>query len=222
MNTPTRTIVLATANPGKVREIRMVLADLPVTVLALGDLPPVAAPAEDGATFAANARTKADLYARATGHWCLADDSGLVVDALGGEPGVRSARYATDQCPASAPRKVLDAANNRKLLDELADVPDRKRTARFVCHLVLSDGRQALLESCDTLDGRIARGASGANGFGYDPVFLIPGLGKTLAQLTAEQKNAISHRGKAVRHFSGLLADLLAGERQAESPAVEG
>jgi len=200
-----RTVVLATGNPGKLREIRAELGDLPVGVLGLAELPPVAEPIEDGDTFADNARLKAHYYARATGHWCLADDSGLVVDALGGRPGVRSARYAAVERPANGGRAVQDAANNRKLLAELADVPDAQRAARFVCHLALSDGRAIILEARGVIEGRIARAPRGDNGFGYDPLFWVPALGKTAAELPPPRKNALSHRGQAVRKFAAKL-----------------
>ena len=210
-----RTIVLATGNPGKLREIRAVLRNLPVEVVGLADLPAVPEPAEDGASFAENARAKAAYYAKATGHWCLADDSGLVVDALAGAPGVHSARYAANQFPDGAARDQIDPANNRKLLAELAAVPDDRRTARFVCHLALSDGDRVLIETFDTVEGRIAREPRGANGFGYDPIFYLSDRGGTMAELPEEQKNAISHRGKATRHFAGLLQSLLASREKA-------
>jgi len=205
-----RTLVVATGNPGKLREIRQTLGDLPVRVVGLRDLPPLDEPAETGDTFAANARDKATYYARATGHWCVADDSGLVVDALGGRPGVYSARYAADRCDPDAGRDVVDAANNAKLLDELADVPDERRTARFVCALALSDGETILIETDGTVEGRIARTERGSNGFGYDPLFHLPSRGVTTAELPPDAKNAISHRGQATRRFATELKTLLA------------
>jgi len=205
-----RTLVVATGNPGKLREIRQTLGDLPVRVVGLRDLPPLDEPAETGGTFAANARDKATYYARATGHWCVADDSGLVVDALGGRPGVYSARYAADRCDPGAGRDVVDAANNAKLLDELADVPDERRTARFVCALALSDGETILIETDGTVEGRIARTERGSNGFGYDPLFHLPSRGVTTAELPPDAKNAISHRGQATRRFATELKTLLA------------
>jgi len=204
-----RTIVLATGNPGKLREIRQTLGDLPVQVLGLADLPSIEEPPEDGETFAANARDKAAYYARATGHWCLADDSGLVVDALDGRPGVYSARYAAGDCPPGAGRDVIDPANNRKLLGELADVPDEKRTARFICALALADGDGILLEASGSVEGRIGHKPRGDNGFGYDPLFYLPDRDVTTAELPPEAKNAISHRGKATRQFAEMLKELL-------------
>ena len=202
-------IVLATRNPGKVREIRQVLADLPVEIVELESLGSIPEPAEEGATFAENARDKALHYARATGKWCLADDSGLAVDALDGQPGVRSARYAADDCPPGADRRTVDRANNTRLLAELENVPDDQRTARFICHLALADPERITIETFDTVEGRIAREPAGENGFGYDPIFYVPQLGCTTAQVPTKRKNAISHRGKAVRHFARLLESFL-------------
>ncbi|MFW6155032.1 MAG: RdgB/HAM1 family non-canonical purine NTP pyrophosphatase [Planctomycetota bacterium] len=204
-----RPLVVATGNPGKLREIRQSLGALPVRVLGLRDLPPIDEPDETGETFAANARDKARYYARATGRWCVADDSGLVVDALGGRPGVYSARYAADRCDPVAGRDVLDAANNAKLLDALAEVPDEQRTARFVCVLALADSERILIETTGTVEGRIAHAERGDNGFGYDPLFLLPDRGVTTAELPPEQKNAISHRGQATRRFAQRFKILL-------------
>ena len=206
-----RRIVLATGNRGKLREVSALLADA-ATLVALEGLDrfgAIPAPAETGETFAANARAKALYYARATGQWCLAEDSGLEVDALGGAPGVHSARYAADRCPPGADRATLDAANNAKLLEELSGVPAERRTARFVCHLALAGEGRILIEAFDTVEGQIADSPRGSSGFGYDPLFLIPALGCTTAELSSEEKNALSHRGKAVRHFARLLANFL-------------
>ncbi|MBN1942089.1 MAG: XTP/dITP diphosphatase [Phycisphaerae bacterium] len=200
-----RSIVLATRNPGKLREIQRVLADLDVRVTGLDEAGGIAEPEETGQTFAENARQKALYYARATGQWCLADDSGLVVDALGGAPGVYSARYAAADCPPSAGRETLDHANNARLLRELAETPEEKRTARFVCCLALAAEDKILIEADGVVEGRIAREKAGENGFGYDPLFFVPELGCTTAQLSPEQKNSISHRGRAVRRFAELL-----------------
>jgi len=204
-----RRIVLATRNPGKLREIRQVLADLPVRVAGLEDYGHIDEPAETGRTFAQNARQKALYYARATAQWCLADDSGLEVDALGGVPGVHSARYAAGAVAPGADRQAIDAANNVKLLGALEHVGDDRRAARFVCQLALADPDSVLLETRGAVEGRIAREPRGFNGFGYDPLFFLPALGATAAELAPEQKNAISHRGQAVRKFAELLHDLL-------------
>jgi len=161
---------------------------------------------------AANARAKAGYYARAFGCWALADDSGLEVKALGGAPGVRSARYSADDCAgggATPGREQMDSANNEKLLLELAEVPEAERSARFVCHLCLSDGRGTALEADGTIEGRIAQHPAGRSGFGYDPLFFVPALGCTMAQLPPEKKNEISHRGRATRTLARLLRAML-------------
>ncbi len=169
---------------------------------ALRDQPPEAV--EDGRTFQDNARIKAVQYAQATGRLCLADDSGLEVDALGGEPGVHSARYAG----ASGTRTKRDAANNTKLLAQLGGVPTERRTARFVCALCLADKNGAVIaETRGAFDGEIADAPHGSNGFGYDPLLYLPDVGCTSAQLTPQQKNARSHRGEAARKMAALLAE---------------
>ena len=207
-----RQIVVATRNAGKAREIREVLAPAGVVVLTLDEVDPhrtIGEPHEIGETFADNARLKAVAYAKATGLWALADDSGLLVDALGGAPGVRSARYARDDAPPGAAKEAIDAANNARLLRELADVPDPRRAARFVCRVALADGERTLLEAGGEVAGMIARSPLGENGFGYDPLFFIPLLARTAAELSAEEKNRISHRGQAVRSFAEKLPALL-------------
>ena len=208
-----QSIVLATGNPGKLREIAQVLQPLEIDVIGLDAFDQIDEPAETGETFAENARDKAMYYAQATGQYCLADDSGLAVDALGGQPGVRSARYAADQCPASADRKMIDQANNARPLAELDGVEDSKRTARFICHLALARPERVVIETSDSLEGMIGRTPKGDNGFGYDPLFYLPQLGCTAAELPAEKKNQISHRGKAVRKFAHLLQSLLTSEK---------
>jgi XTP/dITP diphosphohydrolase len=205
-------ILVATTNPGKVRELRALLG-AQVEWKSLADFPGIPEVKEDGATFAENARKKALGYAQATGLWTLADDSGLVVDALDGAPGVNSARFSGDR-PKGADRKLLDRRNMEKLLSLLQDVPAEKRTARFVCCLCLASPEKVLLETRGTLEGRIATEPAGTGGFGYDPVFLVPPLGKTVAQLGAEEKNAISHRGNAMRALKPLLMGLLQTARE--------
>lgn len=211
-----RRIVLATRNGGKLREIVATLGKLPVEVLGLAQIDPqdrIVEPEETGATFAENAALKAHYYAKATSCWALADDSGLEVDALQGRPGVYSARYAAAMCPPDALRDVIDPANNLLLLKELEGVSDERRTARFVCHLALSDGENILLETRGVIEGRIAHRESGHNGFGYDPLFWLPQHGCTMAQLDAAAKNAISHRGQAVRAFAGGLQAVMDARR---------
>ena len=203
-------LVLASSNHNKVREIRQELSALLLKIIGLAELGPIDKPDEDGASFAENARMKALYYARATDRWCLADDSGLEVDALGGAPGVRSARYAAQQCALGADHTAIDRANNARLLLELTGVPADGLAARFVCHIVLADPKRVLIETFDVLEGLITERPRGENGFGYDPIFYLPGRDKTLAQLSTQEKNRISHRGKALRYFTRLLQSLLA------------
>jgi XTP/dITP diphosphohydrolase len=197
------TIVLATHNPGKLKEMREITTGWPVRWQSLEDYSSIGPVAETGDTFAANARLKAIGYAAQTGHWTLADDSGLEVDALDGAPGVHSARYAGE------PKD--DGANNRKLLAALAEVPAELRTARFRCAMALVRGDEILVETTGTFEGVIIDEPRGANGFGYDPLFLVPDLGKTSAELPAEVKNARSHRGQALQALLGELEGMLAG-----------
>jgi XTP/dITP diphosphohydrolase len=206
-----RVILVATTNPGKVRELQALLG-AQVEWKSLADFPGIPEVKENGATFAENARKKALGYAQATGLWTLADDSGLVVDALGGAPGVNSARFSGDR-PKGADRRRLDRRNMEKLLTLLQDVPAEKRTARFVCCLCLASPEKVLLETRGTLEGCIAAEPAGTGGFGYDPVFLVPQLGKTVAQLGEEEKNAISHRGNAMRALRSRLEELLRTRR---------
>ena len=207
MSEDKRKILVATGNPGKIVEIRAML-DADVQWLGLADLPPMAEILEDGTTFAANARKKALGYAKATSFWTLADDSGLVVDALGGAPGVKSARFSGEK-PKEADRTLIDHRNIAKMLELLKGVPQDKRTARFVCRLCLASPERVLIETEGTLKGLITDREIGQNGFGYDPIFFVPHLNKTVAQLTAEEKNAISHRGNAIRKLKPLLDELL-------------
>jgi len=209
-------ILIATGNPRKAEEIQSVLSegggssggDGVIHWLTLKDLPsPIAEPIEDEDTFAGNAALKARYYSAATGHWTLADDSGLEVDALGGAPGVLSARFA-DHAPG-ATRPERDAANNRKLIQALRDVAVEKRTARFRCALALADGDRILVTADGTVEGRIIDDPRGENGFGYDPHFLVTPLDVTAAELSAEHKNRISHRGRALREMKECLSELL-------------
>ena len=194
-------VVLATANPGKQREFQALLGPLGFEVLlqsALG----VVAPEETGDSFEANALLKARHAARRTGLPALADDSGLEVDALGGRPGVRSARYAGEG--------ASDAANNQRLLAELAGVPPPQRGARYRCVLafVRSADDLAPLRVEGAWEGRIAEAPRGSGGFGYDPLFIPVGHAGTSAELAPEEKNRLSHRGQALR---ALVAQLAAG-----------
>ena len=199
-------LLFASSNPHKVKEVCQILQGEDLEVIGLGVLEaPPAEPVEDGETFAANARIKAVCYARATGRWCLADDSGLAVDALGGAPGVHSARYAgTD-----GDRPHCDDANNAKLLRELEGVAPERRTARFVCAMCLADPRgNVVAETAGTVEGVIGHAPRGDNGFGYDPLFELPELGCTSAQLPPEKKNALSHRGDAARKMAALIRNM--------------
>jgi XTP/dITP diphosphohydrolase len=194
--------VVATANPHKVEELAALFAGLGVTLVAKPES--VTMPAETGATFLANARLKARAIAAATGEVALADDSGLEVDALGGDPGVRSARYAgVDGAGA-------DAANNAKLLAELAGIHGPNRRARFRCVLALAapDGRELTAEG--RIEGFVLDAPRGSGGFGYDPLFLVEdgehdGT-RTMAELDAEEKNRVSHRGRAILALGHALA----------------
>ncbi len=200
------TLVMATRNPGKVRELQALLHDTGVTLLSLADFPEIPDIPEEGATFAENAATKAQAVARLTGHPALADDSGLAVDALSGAPGVFSARYAQD---LTAPLPSTDADNWGKLLEEMRDVPWEARAARFVCEIALAlpDGR--LFTAHGECEGFIALKPSGDYGFGYDPVFWVPPFAATMAELGPAVKNQISHRARALVAFRDLLASVL-------------
>jgi|WetSurMetagenome_2_1015567.scaffolds.fasta_scaffold199146_1 XTP/dITP diphosphohydrolase len=189
-----KTIVVATRNVGKMREFRNLLAPLGSTILSLGDLSIDAEPEESGATFAENARLKAVAYSQYTQFPVLADDSGLEVAALGGRPGIHSARYAG---PGAS-----DSERVHKLLNQLSG---KGREARFVCALALAHGGRLMLETEGGCAGIITEEPRGTNGFGYDPIFFFPSLGKTYAELDEVEKNIISHRSRAVAAFLSLI-----------------
>uniref|UniRef100_A0A7C3YZA1 dITP/XTP pyrophosphatase n=1 Tax=Desulfobacca acetoxidans TaxID=60893 RepID=A0A7C3YZA1_9BACT len=193
---------MATRNPGKVRELADLLGDLGVRLLSLADFPEIPDIPEEGATFAENAAAKATTVARLTGLPALADDSGLEVAALGGRPGVFSARYAQDRTGGATP---TDEDNWRKLLEELREVPQDRRQARFVCEIALyfPDGR--LLTARGALAGFIALAPQGSRGFGYDPIFYVPEYRATVAELDPATKNRISHRGQALQTLKEIL-----------------
>jgi XTP/dITP diphosphohydrolase len=199
-------VLFATGNHHKVAEVREILGPFGIEVRSLNELggqPVPEEPEEDGLTFEDNARLKARYYARALGMTCVAEDSGLEVDALGGAPGVYSARYAG----ASGSRDERDRANNDKLLRELTGVPSSARQARFVCVVSVADPSGALLaETRGTYEGVIADAARGSGGFGYDPLLFLPDRGCTSAELTAEEKHARSHRGEAFRKLARVLS----------------
>lgn len=200
-------IVVATTNPGKIVELRAMLEG-DIEWLDLEDFPGVGEVEEDGLTFAENACKKALYYSQATGLWTIADDSGLAIDALGGEPGVRSARYSGLH-PEKNDRTLIDYRNIEKVLGLLEAVPEEARTARFVCCLALASPESILAETEGVFEGIISEQPMGENGFGYDPIFFVPGLNKTVAQIDQKQKNAISHRGSAIRKLKPLLDELL-------------
>jgi XTP/dITP diphosphohydrolase len=199
-----RSILIATSNAGKAREFREMLGSGAGSAFEWSDLSrhPGAQPVEEtGRTFLANACLKAAGYARQFSTWVLADDSGLEVDALGGSPGVHSARWAKRHDAGEG-----DAANHALLLGQIEAVPDDRRTGRFVCVLALADpGGRIILTARDAAEGRILRSPRGSNGFGYDPLFYVESLGKTTAELSPGEKHAISHRGKALRRMRELM-----------------
>ena len=194
-------LLIATTNPGKLREFAELLADLPVTLQSLLDLPGSPTVPEDGSTYLENARTKALAIARWSGRIALADDSGLEVDALAGAPGVHSARYAG---AAQDPR-----ANLVKLLQALDGVPEARRTARFRCVLVVAKPSGETLAAEGTCEGCITGAPSGRGGFGYDPIFFYPPAARTFAELPAATKNHVGHRGRACARLRQQLLDFL-------------
>lgn len=196
-------IVLATKNRGKVREIKEILMDRAFDILTLEDFPDIVLPPEEGSTFEENALGKALFVASRTGMPALADDSGLEVDHLSGAPGVWSARYAG---PGAS-----DRDNFRKLLEELRGVPQEKRTARFVCVVAYAIPGGGEFTFRGTLEGRITEAPAGEHGFGYDPVFFIPQLGRTSAELTPDEKNRLSHRASALSRFKAWMTKKAAG-----------
>ncbi|MGH7242474.1 MAG: non-canonical purine NTP pyrophosphatase [Phycisphaerales bacterium] len=210
-------IVLATANPHKIDEMRAIFASLtPGTkLIGLGDLggTPPPEPAETGSTFEANSTIKAISYAKATGRMCLADDSGLEIDALGGKPGVISSQYSTDGRETRMSRAERDAANNARVLRELEGVALENRTARFCCVMTLSSAEGKILGQVrGTFEGRIGLTDDvprGKDGFGYDPLFLVaPAFRLTSAELSAEAKNSVSHRRNAAEKMARLVRSL--------------
>ncbi len=190
-------IVLATGNQKKINEIKAILHDVPVEWHTLSEFAPIPEVDEDGKTFAENALKKARSAYQFTKIAALGDDSGLEIDALGGRPGLFSARYAGEH--------HNDKKNNARVLMELAGVPDKKRTARFRCVLALvgpdESGKYAEILFDGACEGLIIQEARGTGGFGYDPIFLVPEYGKTFAELEPEIKNKMSHRGRALEQF---------------------
>jgi XTP/dITP diphosphohydrolase len=196
-------VVIATRNSGKLREIRQILAPLGLKILSLRDFPEIPEIVEDGQTFEENAVKKAAAAARQTGRIAIADDSGLAVDALQGRPGVFSSRYAGEN--------ATDADRYLKLLKEMARVPKGRRGAAFLCALAVAspEGKVEIVEG--ECRGEIASSPQGAQGFGYDPVFFLPELGRTMAELEPEGKNRISHRARALEKLKKVLPNFLKG-----------
>ena len=189
-------LLVATTNAHKLSEIRSILTGLDIDLVSLSDFPHVIVPDETCDTFVANAREKALHYANATGQLTLAEDSGLEIDGLNGEPGVRSARFNGDSYPERF----------KAIYARLVNAEQLGCRARFVCALAVARGSNILFETCGSVEGRVADEPSGAAGFGYDPIFHYPPYGKTLAEVSREEKAAVSHRGKAVRALRNYLA----------------
>jgi XTP/dITP diphosphohydrolase len=208
---PRITLVIATSNPGKFKEIAALLDGLNVL---LQPLDRIEVPPEGGESFQENAGVKATAVARASRQLALADDSGLEVEALGGQPGVRSARFGGSQ--------ATDADRNALILENLQGVPTAKRTARFRCVVAVADpqGRTRFAEG--VCEGRIASAPRGTRGFGYDPIFEIPSLGKTFAEIEPEVKNRLSHRAKAMAGARVILQEILAGRAELSRMEPEG
>mgnify|MGYP005781463705 FL=1 len=191
-------IIFATGNEGKMREVRAILADLGLPVLSMKEAGADPVIVEDGKTFRENAQIKAQAVWNCTGDIVLADDSGLVVDYIGGEPGIYSARYMGED--------TSYVIKNQNIIDRLKDAKGKERSARFVCNIaaVLPDGR--VLHAEETMEGLIAEKSAGTGGFGYDPILYLPEFGMTSAEITMEEKNKISHRGKALEAIKRVLA----------------
>jgi len=205
-----RSLILATANRAKAREMAALLAGLPLRVLHLGDFPGVVLPPEGETSYAENAFGKARAVTTATGHTALADDSGIEVDALGGRPGVLSARFGGEG--------LDDEGRNDAMLAALAGVPTARRTARYRCLIALCapDGREAVTEG--VVEGVLLEARRGGRGFGYDPLFYYPPLAATFAEITAQAKHVVSHRGRAMTAAREILSRWLrAAEASGES-----
>ena len=197
------TLLVGTKNAHKLAEIRRLIAGLGVEVVDLSQFPNVPDAVEDGATFEENGRAKALHFADATGLLTVSDDSGLEVDALGGAPGVYSARFAGENAD--------DEANNRRLMEKLAGVPEGKRTARFRCVIALASPGEVILTTEGAVEGRITDKPRGDYGFGYDPFFAPQGYEETFGQLGSDVKDAISHRARALARFARRFEEYLRG-----------
>ena len=193
-------LLLATQNPGKLAEMRLLAEGLPFRVLGPRELGIAEAPEETGATFIENAVLKARHYARLSGRLTVADDSGLSVDALGGGPGLYSARFGGEG--------ASDSDRNALLLEKLADVPTAGRKARFTSAVAVARGGEVLFEAEESVEGLIADGLRGSNGFGYDPLFFYPPFGRTFGEIPHEEKDRVSHRGKAFARLRRFLESI--------------
>jgi XTP/dITP diphosphohydrolase len=193
------TLLVATSNPAKVREILEMLRDLPLNVRTLSDFPGVKVPDETGTTFEENARQKALHYARATGVLTMAEDSGFEVDALRREPGIHSARYLRADATYPERFEALYSKLKKQKIDSSA--------ARFVCALAVASDSTIVFETKGTVEGQVAKRPAGGAGFGYDPIFYYPPYGKTFAEVSQKEKAAVSHRGKAIRALRTYLTD---------------
>jgi XTP/dITP diphosphohydrolase len=196
-----RKLILATRNKGKLKEIQVLLSDLDIDIMSLDEAENAPHVVEDGKTFMENAFKKAKVVAEATGIMALADDSGLEVDALDGAPGVYSARYSGEN--------ASDASNNEKLLAELKGVSSGKRGAHFSCVIIVYHPSGQWISTEAKCEGEITKKIIGDRGFGYDPVFYIPSIKRTMAQLLPEEKNSLSHRGKALAELKSKLPGFL-------------
>ena len=193
-------LLLASQNPGKLAEMKELVAGLPFRVVSPGDLGIIEAPEETGATFIENAILKARYYARRSGRLTVADDSGLSVDALEGGPGLHSSRFGGEG--------ASDADRNRLLLETLAGVPPERRGARFTSAVAVARGEELLFQTVATVEGRIAEAPRGPNGFGYDPLFFYPPFGRTFGEVRPEEKARVSHRGQAFARLREFLTGL--------------
>lgn len=196
----TKKVVIATKNKGKAKDFEVLFQPLGYDVVTMFDVAPEMEIEETGTTFEENAVLKAETLANALQMLVIADDSGLEIDALNGEPGVYSARYAGDHD---------DAANIKKVLENMKDVPDEERTARFCCALAIASPDKPTQTVFGTCEGMILREEIGTNGFGYDPIFYVPALKRAMAELTPAEKGAISHRGNAIRQLGEMIDTLL-------------
>ncbi len=193
-------LLVATTNTGKLREIRSVLGEVPVELVTLRDLPTIEEPEETGLTFEDNARLKALYYSERSGMTTVAEDSGLVIDGLDGEPGVRSARFLRPD--ASYAERFAD------IFHRLSGPPEKNRAARFVCALAVADRGHVIYEARGTVEGEIAREPRGTAGFGYDPIFYYPPYSATLAEVGQDAKLAVAHRGQAFRALTSWISSL--------------